>query len=92
MLDVEQHAKLPRLLDLDDTPSVNRRRRYWRYVHRWRRRLFYLWRPDVSNESDGLEVARGVDDLFRRVTLSLSFLSSSGFQVGVGIDPPPINR
>jgi hypothetical protein len=77
MLEVEQHTMLPRLLDLESTPSVTRRRRYWRYVHRWRRRLFYLWRQEVSDESDGLEVARGVDDLLA-IALLLDYFRRSG--------------
>jgi len=77
MPEVEQHEKLPRLLDLDVTPSVTRRRRYWRYVHRWRRRLFYLWRQSVPDESDGLEIARGVDDLLA-IALLPDYLRRSG--------------
>lgn len=77
MLEVGQRAKLPRLLDLDGTPPVTRRRRYWRYVHRWRRRLFYLWRQSVPDESDGLEVARGVDDLLA-IALLLDYFRRSG--------------
>ena len=77
MLEVEQHMKLPRLLDLDDSPSVTRRRRYWRYVHRWRRRLSHLWRQDVPGESDSVEIARGVDDLLA-ITLLLDYFRRSG--------------
>jgi hypothetical protein len=77
MLEVERHAILPRLLDLEGTPPVTRRRRYWRYVHRLRKRLFYLWRQEVPDESDGLEVARGVDDLFA-IALLLDYLRRSG--------------
>ena len=77
MLEVEQYMKLPRLLDLDDSPSVTRRRRYWRYVHRWRRRLSYLWRQDVPGESDGAKIARGVDDLLA-ITLLLDYFRRSG--------------
>ncbi len=84
MLEIEQHTKLPRLLDLDDSPSVTRRRRYWRYVHRWRRRLSYLWRQDVPGESDGVEIARGVDDLLA-ITLLLDYFRRSGYA-----DMPPI--
>ena len=76
MLEVEQHTRLPHLLDLEGTPSVTRRRRYWRYVHRWRRRLFYLWRQNVPDESDGLEVARGVDDLLA-IALLLDYFRRS---------------
>ena len=74
MLEVEQHTMLPRLLDLEGTPSVIQRRRYWRYVHRWRRRLFYLWRRSVPDE---LEVARGVDDLLA-IALLLNYFRRSG--------------
>ncbi len=77
MLEIAQHSKLPRLLDLDDSPSVIRRRRYWRYVHRWRRRLSYLWRQDVPGESDGAEIARGVDDLLA-IMLLLDYFCRSG--------------
>jgi len=77
MLQVEQHTKLPRLLDLYDSPSVTRRRRYWRYVHRWRRRLSYLWRQDCPGESGRAEIARGVDDLLA-ITLLLDYLRRSG--------------
>jgi len=38
MLDMEQRLKLPRLLDLGNTPAATRRRGYWRYVHRFRLR------------------------------------------------------
>lgn len=77
MLQVEELTKLPRLLDLYDSPSVTRRRRYWRYVHRWRRRLSYLWRQDVPGESDGADIARGVDDLLA-ITLLMDYLRRSG--------------
>ncbi|MFC1596330.1 Eco57I restriction-modification methylase domain-containing protein [Planctomycetota bacterium] len=77
MLEVERQTKLPRLLDLEGTPSASQRRWYWRYVHRWRRRLFYLWRQDVPDESDGLEVARGVDDLLA-IALLLDYSRRSG--------------
>ena len=86
MLEVEQHTKLPRLLDLDDSPSVTRRRRYWRYVHRWRRRLSYLWRQDVPGESDGVEIARGVDDLLAIAPL-LDYFRRSGHA-----DLPPVSE
>jgi len=76
MLQLEQHTKLPHLLDLYDSPSVTRRRRYWRYVHRWRRRLSHLWRQDCPGESDGAEIARGVDDLVA-ITLLLDYLRRS---------------
>ena len=76
MLQVEQHTKLPHLLDLYDSPSVTRRRRYWRYVHRWRRRLSHLWRQECPGESDGAEIARGVDDLLA-ITLLLDYLRRS---------------
>ena len=78
MLDIQQRSKLPRLLDMDDAPSVARRRRYWRYVHRWRRRLCYLWRQDASGESDGVEIARGVDDL-PAIALLLDYFRRSGY-------------
>jgi hypothetical protein len=77
MLEVEQRTKLPRLLDLDRSPSIARRRRYWRYVHRWRKRLSYLWRQDVAGESDGVEIARGVDDLLA-VALLLDYFRRAG--------------
>jgi len=77
MLQVERHTKLPYLLDLYDSPSVTRRRRYWRYVHRWRRRLYSLWRQDCPAESDRAEIARGVDDLLS-ITLLLDYLRRSG--------------
>jgi len=77
MLEVERHTKLSRLLDLDGTPSVTRRRRYWRYVHRWRRRLYYLWRQSVPGESIGLEVEHSVDDLLA-VALLQDYLRRSG--------------
>ncbi len=86
LLKIEQHTKLPRLLDLDDSPSATRRRRYWRYVHRWRRRLFYLWRQDVPGESDGAEIARGVDDLLA-ISLMLDYFRRSG-----RADMPPISE
>ena len=73
----EQHTKLPHLLDLYDSPSVTRRRRYWRYVHRWRRRLSHLWRQECPGESDGAEIVRGVDDLLA-ITLLLDYLQRSG--------------
>jgi len=84
MLEVEQQTKLPRLLDLDDAPPVNRRRRYWRYVHQWRKRLLYLWRQDATNEPDRTEIGRGVDDLLATALL-LDYLRQSGHA-----DLPPI--
>ncbi len=84
MLEIAQHTKLPRLLDLDDSPSATRRRRYWRYVHRWRRRLSYLWRQDVPGESDWAEIARGVDDLLA-IALLLDYFRRTGHA-----DFPPI--
>jgi len=73
MLEAEQQTKLPRLLDLDDAPPVNRRRRYWRYVHQWRKRLSYLWRQDATSKSDRVEIGRGVDDLLATALLLASF-------------------
>ncbi len=78
VLENEQHRKLPHLLDLYDSPSVKRRKRYWRYVHRWRRRLYYLWRKDAPCEADGEKIARGVDDLLA-ITLLLDYLRRSGY-------------
>lgn len=86
MLEVEQRTTLPRLLDLDNPPSVTQRRRYWRYVHRWRRRLFHLWRKDIPGEADGLEIARGVDDLLA-IVLLLDYFRRSGHA-----DLPPISE
>jgi len=77
MFEVAQHVELPRSLDLDGTPSAARRRRYWRYVHCWRRRLFHRWRQSAPDESDGLEVARGVDDLLA-IAVLLDYLRRSG--------------
>ena len=77
MLEIAQRSQLPRLLDLDDPPPVTRRRRYWRYMHRWRRRLFYLWRQDEPGESDGVKIARSVDDLLT-VTLLMDYFRRTG--------------
>ena len=63
MAGVAQSRKLPRLLDLDESPPLIRLRRYWRYIHRWRRRLYHLWRGQASGELDDAAVARAVDDL-----------------------------
>ena len=82
----EQHAKLPRLLDLDDSPSVTRRRRYWQYVHRWRRRLFSLWRQDTPHQNERAEIARGVDDLLA-VTFLVDYFGRSGWA-----NMPPISE
>ena len=77
MLEITQYSKLPRLLDLDDLPSATRRRQYWRYVHRWRRRLYYLWRQDVPKELNKAEIARGVDDLLA-ISLLLDYFRRMG--------------
>jgi len=56
-------TELPRLLDLDNPPPPARVRWYWRYIQRWRRRLFHLWREQTRGQADGAAIARAVDDL-----------------------------
>ena len=77
MLQAEQHTTLPHLLDLYDSPSVTQRRRYWRYMHRWRRRLYYLWQQECPGEPNRAKIARGVDDLLA-ITLLLNYFRRSG--------------
>lgn len=63
MARAEQTRELPRLLGLDDPPPLARLRWSWRYVHRWRRRLYHLWQSGASEELDNAGVARAVDEL-----------------------------
>ena len=86
MSGIERLTKLPRLLNLDKSPSMARRRWYWRYVNRWRRRLFYLWRQEVAGESDRAEIARSVDDLMT-VALLLDYVRRSSWQRRFVLEP-----
>jgi hypothetical protein len=69
MLDeVTQSPELPRLLDLANSLLPTRLRWYWRYIRRWRRRLFHLWCEQTVNPNEAA-IALAVDDL-----LALFFL------------------
>jgi len=70
VFETERHTKLPRLLDRDKPPSLASRRRYWRYVHRWRSYLFHQWRHDTLAASLEQETIQNVDDLLALVLLS----------------------
>jgi hypothetical protein len=67
---------VPQLLDLAEPPSRRRLRWFWRYLDRWRRRLFYLWQRDASAGASESLVATSVDDLIS-VTLLIEYLRRS---------------
>ena len=68
---------LPRLLDLDDPPSLRRQRSYWKYLHRWRNYLFHVWRRDNAQELADPTIAEGVDDVIG-VALLVEYLRRTG--------------
>jgi len=63
MPSLDCQSPLPRLLDLDNPPSVWRIRWYLRYLQRWRKELFRVWRQDVGAPVDGQVIGEGVDNL-----------------------------
>jgi hypothetical protein len=78
MAEVEHMRELPRLLDRDDPPPLARLRWYWRYVHRWRKCLFHLWRREIPSKLDDTAIAPAVDDLIA-LALLLDYFRRSGF-------------
>lgn len=72
----EEKKPLPRLLDLDTAPPRRRLRWFWRYLDRWRRRLFYLWQRDACAGASESNVAASVDDLIS-VALLVEYLRRS---------------
>ena len=63
MVELGQHECLPRLLDLDPPPPLSRQRWYWRYVHRWRMRLFQVWQRDDCGGVDDSVIGKAVDEI-----------------------------
>ena len=45
-----QSEELPNLLDMSGSPPTKRAMQFWRYVHRWRQRLFQRWGEAQSPE------------------------------------------
>lgn len=76
-MELHNHECLPRLLDLDPPPSVGSQRWFWRYLHRWRRRLFNAWQSDVHTGVDVSALGHAVDEIIG-VALLIEHLRRSG--------------
>lgn len=68
---------LPRLLDLDDSPSPHRQRPWWKHLHRWRNHLFHVWRRDSAQELADSTIAEAVDDVIG-MALLVEYLRRTG--------------
>lgn len=77
MMELDQHEVLPRLLDLDPPPPLSRQRWYWRYVHRWRKRLFHVWQRDNCKCIDDAVIGQAVDEIIG-VALLIEHFRRSG--------------
>ncbi len=62
-MDLQQNECLPWLLDLDLPPPINRQRWFWRYLHRWRRRLFSVWQVDACKGVNDSALGQAVDEI-----------------------------
>jgi hypothetical protein len=78
-MELHEHECLPRLLDLDPSPPLGRQRWFWRYLHRWRRRLFGMWRCDAHKGVDVSALGQAVDEIIG-VALLVEHLRRSGYE------------
>ena len=76
-MELHEHGCLPRLVDLDPPPPLGRQRWFWRYLHRWRRRLFGVWQADAHKDVDDSALGQAVDDTIG-VALLIEHLRRSG--------------
>jgi hypothetical protein len=70
-----QSEELPNLLDMSGSPPTKRAMQFWRYVHRWRQRLFQRW-----GEAQSPELAPGLRGQL------VDHLIGLGLILGVDID------
>jgi hypothetical protein len=76
-MELYEHECLPRLLDLEPSPPLGRQRWFWRYLHRWRRRLFVAWQSDANTGVDVSALGQAVDEIIG-VALLIEHLRRSG--------------